>query len=86
MNQDEIRDKWERDQECHQDKEQCQNDYDFQPVIGILTQPTGDAKREVFNYDTYVLEVNDNFIRWAGSRTVAIPFDISQNELLDLLP
>lgn len=55
-------------------------------MIGILTQPTADAKREVFNYDTYVLEVNDNFIRWAGSRTVAIPFDIPQNELLDLLP
>ena len=33
-----------------------------------------------------MLEINDNFIRWAGSRTVAIPFDISQKDLLELLP
>jgi gamma-glutamyl-gamma-aminobutyrate hydrolase PuuD len=86
LNKDQIRDKWERDQECHQDKEKCQKDFDFQPVIGILTQPTADAKRDVFDFDSYILEVNDNFIRWSGSRTVAIPFDIPQKELLDLLP
>jgi gamma-glutamyl-gamma-aminobutyrate hydrolase PuuD len=40
----------------------------------------------MFNYTDYILEVNDNFIRWAGSRTVAIPFDISDADLNRLLP
>jgi len=44
------------------------------------------SKRGGFDYDSYVLEVNDNFIRWSGSRTVAIPYDIPQKELLELLP
>jgi hypothetical protein len=25
--------------------------------------------------------VNDNFIKWAGSRTISIPFDIKDEEL-----
>lgn len=40
----------------------------------------------MFNYTDYILEVNDNFIRWAGSRTVAIPYNITQRELNQLLP
>ncbi len=30
------------------------------------------------------MEVNDNFIKWSGSRTIAIPFDISEEELIAL--
>lgn len=55
-------------------------------MIGILTQPVSPSKRDGFDYDSYILEVNDNFIRWSGSRTVAIPYDIPQKELLELLP
>ena len=57
---------------------------DYQPVIGILTQPI--SKKTVFNYKDYILEVNDNFIRWAGSKTVAIPYNISDTDLNKLLP
>ena len=40
----------------------------------------------MFNYDDYILEVNDNFVKWGGSRTVAIPFNIENDDLLNLLP
>ena len=42
-------------------------------------------KREVFDYDQYILEINENFVHWAGSRTVAIPFDIDENQLQTIL-
>jgi gamma-glutamyl-gamma-aminobutyrate hydrolase PuuD len=32
------------------------------------------------------LEINENFVKWAGSRTVAIPYDISEENLMRLLP
>ena len=50
-----------------------------------MTQPVSKTKVG-FPYKEYILEVNDNFIRWGGSRTVAIPFDIPEKELLALLP
>ena len=43
-------------------------------------------KRAEFNHTDYILEINDNFIRWSGSRTVAIPYDISESDLNELLP
>ena len=49
---------------------------DYIPVIGILTQPVNGNKKKVFNFKDYILEVNDNFIKWSGSRTIAIPYDI----------
>jgi hypothetical protein len=58
----------------------------YEPIIGILTQPVLDSKKGQFNYNDYILEINDNFIKWAGSRTVAIPFDISEENLMKLLP
>jgi len=47
-----------------------------------MTQPVSESKKPNFPYHDYILEVNDNFIRWAGSRTIAIPYDISETELL----
>ena len=58
---------------------------DFIPTIGIITQPVSEAKKETFDYHDYILEVNDNFVSWAGSRTVAIPFDIAEKDLLPIL-
>ena len=84
--QDEVRDPWERDQECYEDQAGCDQELAYQPVIGIVTQPVSESKRAGFDADSYILEVNDNFIRWSGSRTVAIPYDIPQKELLELLP
>ena len=55
-------------------------------MIGILTQPVSKANRVLFDFDTYILEINDNFIRWAGSKTVAIPYNIPEEELAELLP
>lgn len=54
---------------------------DFVPIIGILTQPTSESKKKVFNYTDYILEVNSNFVKWPGSKTIAIPFDISEEDL-----
>jgi gamma-glutamyl-gamma-aminobutyrate hydrolase PuuD len=51
-----------------------------------LTQPVGPEKKSSFNYTTYILEANDNFIKWSGSRTVAIPYDLQEEELMKLLP
>ena len=76
LRKDAIRDKWERDEECNH-SDACSKNYDYQPVIGIMTQPVSELKVD-FPYNDYILEVNDNFIRWAGSRTVAIPFDIPE--------
>ena len=42
-------------------------------------------KKPSFNYTDYILEVNDNFVRWAGSKTVAIPFNATESELFSLL-
>ena len=45
-----------------------------------------EKKKDGFPYNDYILEVNDNFIRWAGSRTVAIPYDMPEDQLLKILP
>jgi len=45
-----------------------------------------EKNKKKFNYTDYVLEVNDNFVKWAGSKTVAIPYDISEEDLRVLLP
>ena len=46
----------------------------------------GSEKKALFDYESYILEINESFIRWSGSKTIAIPFDIAESELLDLLP
>lgn len=60
-------------------------DDEFVPIIGILTQPVSNTKKPHFNFTDYILEVNDNFVKWAGSKTVAIPYDISEADLQDVL-
>lgn len=68
---DNITDPWENRVEA---------DADYRPIIGILTQPT--PKNTSVRY---ILESNDNFHKWSGSRTIAIPYDISERGLLALL-
>ena len=81
---DSVRDKWES--QCSQKENiEAPKCFDTQPVIGILTQPVANSKKEKFNYRDYILEVNDNFVKWAGSRTVAIPFDIAEDDLIKML-
>mmetsp|Transcript_5780 Transcript_5780/g.9905 ORF Transcript_5780/g.9905 Transcript_5780/m.9905 type:complete len:257 (-) Transcript_5780:438-1208(-) len=89
LKEDTIVDSWE----VENPKGYCRSEMkssdciDYQPVIGILTQPVSAAKKKQnFNYTDYILEVNDNFARWGGSRTVPIPYDISEEDLLNLLP
>ena len=50
-----------------------------------MTQPVSKDKQATFHGDEYILEINDNFIKWGGSKTVAIPYNISQPELYELL-
>ena len=59
---------------------------EYQPVIGILTQPTSENKLTVFNFKDYILEINHWFIKWAGSKTIAIPYNISDEDLKYILP
>lgn len=83
---DSIRDVWEVREDCYFNKTLCKDKSDRQPVIGILTQPVSDGKKHMFNHSEYILEVNDNFVRWGGSKTVAIPYNISEADLFRLLP
>ena len=39
----------------------------------------------MFNYTDYILEVNNNFIEWGGAETVAIPYDIENEMLVETL-
>lgn len=86
LESDQVRDKWECKAvslaEMTKTVNQC---YDYQPRIGILTQPTSAKNRQLFDKDQYVLEVNDNFVRWSGSVPIAIPYDISPEELSKVL-
>lgn len=51
-----------------------------------MTQPVSASKKKAFDYDSYILEINENFIRWAGSVPVAIPYDMEIEKLDKLLP
>lgn len=84
LRNDTIVDKWEVDKDCSSNSSLCNQTYD-QPVIGILTQPVAEGKKGIFNYTDYILEINDNFVRWGGSKTVAIPYNISETDLYSLL-
>ena len=59
---------------------------EFKPRIGILTQPGGDTRTNIFKHKGFIHEANFNFIRWADSIPVAIPYNISSNDLDLLLP
>jgi len=68
-----------------QPKKDC---VDYEPVIGVLTQPVAEKRKKQFDfkYDDYILEINNNFAKWGGSRTVEIPYNISNSDLKNLLP
>ena len=86
LESDQVRDKWECKAVSLADMTKKNNQcYDYQPRIGILTQPTADKNRQFFDKEQYVLEVNDNFVRWSGSVPIAIPYDISPEELSKVL-
>ena len=57
-----------------------------QPVIGILTMPTFERmKSNTFTYPHFVWEDNVNFIHYAGNWAVPIRYDISDEDLYQLL-
>lgn len=85
LRNDTIRDKWEWSEDCETNQTLCDIPYDNQPIIGILTQPVAKDKKDKFNYTDYILEINDNFVKWGGSRTVAIPYNITKEKLFSLL-
>lgn len=59
----------------------------YKPIIGILTQPISEKKRKSGVIEKqYILQMNDDFIKWGGSRSIAIPYDISKEDLKILLP
>ena len=53
-------------------------DANWKPIVGIITLPTGDSRREIFDFDQYILEVNCDLARWGGARVLAIPYNIDQ--------
>lgn len=62
-----------------------QNPIEPWPVIGVLTQPVVDGKKEQFNYDQYVLEANKDFVQLGGSYAVPVKYDLEDQELYQLL-
>jgi hypothetical protein len=66
LGKDSINDPWEHGKS------------DYQPLVGILTQPVSESKKETFNHHDYILKINQDFVAWGGSKTIAIPFDISK--------
>ena len=59
---------------------------DFKPRIGIITIPRGKDKEKCWDHNAYVFEPNYNFVRWGDSIPVAIPYDITPEDLDNLLP
>ena len=45
-----------------------------QPLIGIVTLPVTVGKREQFNYNEYILSINNQFIQMSGSTAVYISY------------
>ena len=58
----------------------------YQPVIGMMTLSLKGGDDSTSEYRDYIQEVNDYWIKWAGSKTISIPFDIHQDELEVILP
>lgn len=78
--QDDIKDVWEPIDES------LGETIDYQPRIGILTQPTSEQNKKLYGYDHYILMDNYNYIRWPGSIPVIIPYDTPAEELDMILP
>ena len=72
---DEVKDPWEGEEG---------DEIDYQPIIGILTQPKR-FKNGTDMEESYILQSNDDFQTWSGSRTIAIPYNIEERALIDLL-
>jgi gamma-glutamyl-gamma-aminobutyrate hydrolase PuuD len=66
------------------DKERFQVDL---PVIGIMTMPFWDEsmKTESFQYEHFTWEHNVNFVRYAGSFSLPIKYNLPDEELYELL-
>jgi gamma-glutamyl hydrolase len=62
-----------------------QNPLEPWPVIGVLTQPVVDDKKDHFHYDQYVLEANKDFVQMGGSYAVPIRYDLGDQDLYELL-
>jgi len=61
-----------------------QNDY--KPVIGILTMPTPDEnKKNEFKHEHYMFTYNNVWVTNSGARTLAIPYDIQEEDLNKIL-
>ena len=71
---DEVKDPWEGEEG---------DEIDYQPIIGILTQPKR-FKNGTDMEESYILQSNDDFQTWSGSRTIAIPYNIEERALIDL--
>jgi hypothetical protein len=50
------------------------------PLIGILTQPVADEKKDTFNYSEYILGINHEFIGLGGSQPVYLNFESDSPE------
>lgn len=59
---------------------------EFKPRIGIITMPRADKRKNIFHHKAYVFEPNYDFVRWGDNIPVAIPFDITPEDLDNLLP
>ena len=58
-----------------------------QPVVGLLTTPVFNElmKTDTFKHPHFTWETNVNFLHYAGSWTVPVRYDLSDEDLEELL-
>ncbi|EGR34587.1 peptidase C26 family protein, putative [Ichthyophthirius multifiliis] len=57
--------------------------YQYQPIIGILTQPSNDLNSTQYPPSKYQY-ISSSYVKWieaSGGRPIAIPYDISDQEI-----
>ena len=50
------------------------------PLIGILSQPVADDKREIFDYEEYILGINYEFLTLGNSQPVYLSYETDTPE------
>ena len=50
------------------------------PLIGILSQPVTDDKRDIFDYEEYILGINYEFITLGNSQPVYMSYETETPE------
>lgn len=56
--------------------------YQYQPVIGIFTQPSNDLNQTIYPSDKYQY-ISSSYVKWlqtSGAKVVPVPYDLSDSD------